>query len=244
MNHPTEQRASFTPSTRALFLQHLRENPHNRRVTQTNKELLTEWLTDPHKQPLSQKEFSRRNYVLRTFLWDEQAQNILVSAKTEGEKHRLVVTEDKIADVVEFVHESNKHGGWDATWKDISNSQTPRPLIRLGISLLQAAFDSYESEEAIEAASSTFLYNVRSDDESYSGRDNTPLNVDNTTASGSPFPTTSLKPSTLASTSSGTGGRFPYSFSGCTTTCARPADLRRQMLKHTSRPKQFDCRTH
>ncbi|KAL8648632.1 MAG: hypothetical protein Q9210_004876 [Variospora velana] len=122
MNHPTEQLASFTPGTRATFLQHLHENPHNRRVTQTDKELLTEWLTDPHKQPLSQKEFSRRNYVLRTFLWDEQTQNILVSAKTEGEKHRLVVTEDKIADVVEFVHESNQHGGWDATWKDISNS--------------------------------------------------------------------------------------------------------------------------
>lgn len=122
MSNPTEQLASFTPSTRAVFLQRLRENPHLRRVSQTDKELLAVWLTDPHKQPLSQKEFSRRNYVLRTFIWDEQAQNIFVPAKTEGEKHRLVVTEDKIADVVEIVHKSNNHGGWDATWKDISNS--------------------------------------------------------------------------------------------------------------------------
>ena len=32
-----------------------------------------------------------------------------------------MVTEDAIVDVVELVHESNKYGGWDAIWKDISS---------------------------------------------------------------------------------------------------------------------------
>lgn len=113
---------TFTPSTKAAFLQHLRENPTNRRITQTDKDALIEWLTNLHKRPSSQKEFSRRNYILKTFTWDEKTQKLFTIAKTDEEKSHTVVTEDAIADVVEFVHESNKHDGWDATWKDISSS--------------------------------------------------------------------------------------------------------------------------
>ena len=114
--------ATLTPSTRAAFLQYLLDNPNNRRVSQTDKEILIDWLTNPHKRPLSQKEFSRRNYVRKTFAWDEKTQNPFAPAKTDKDKDRTVVTEDMIADVVEFVHKGNDHAGWDATWKDISTS--------------------------------------------------------------------------------------------------------------------------
>lgn len=33
---------------------------------------------------------------------------------------RMVVTEDEILDVVEKIHMSNDHGGWDATWDEVS----------------------------------------------------------------------------------------------------------------------------
>lgn len=48
-------------------------------------------------------------------------QKLFARTKSE-EKNHLVVTENQIADVVELVHESNKHGGWDATWRDINSS--------------------------------------------------------------------------------------------------------------------------
>lgn len=121
MSTASEDLAIFTSSTRTAFLQYLRENPTNRRVTQIEKDVLVGWLTNPHKRPSSQKEFSRRNYILRTFIWDEQTQSLFALAKAGGDNRRLVITEDKIADVVEFVHESNKHGGWDATWNGISS---------------------------------------------------------------------------------------------------------------------------
>lgn len=113
---------TFTTTTKATFLQHLREKPTNRRIAQTDKDILIEWLTNPHKRPLSQKEFSRRNYIRKTFSWDEKTQNLFAVAKSDEEKDRAVITEDMIADVVELVHEGNDHGGWDATWKDVSSS--------------------------------------------------------------------------------------------------------------------------
>ena len=122
MSTSSNNLVTFTPSTKTAFLQHLCENPTNRRITQIDKDILVEWLTNPHKRPSSQKEFSRRNYIWKTFTWDEKTQNLLAAAKTNKEKNRKVVTEDKIADIVELVHESNQHGGWDATWKDISCS--------------------------------------------------------------------------------------------------------------------------
>lgn len=41
---------------------------------------------------------------------------------TRGDNYRIVVTDDTIADVVEFVHQAKGHAGWDVTWKDISAS--------------------------------------------------------------------------------------------------------------------------
>lgn len=119
---PSNNLVTFTPSTKAAFLQHLREKSTNRHMTQTDKDIIIEWLTNPHKRPSSQKEFSRRNYILKTFAWDEKTQSLFAAAKTDAAKDRIVVTENTIADVVEFVHENNKHGGWDATWRDISSS--------------------------------------------------------------------------------------------------------------------------
>ena len=119
---PSNDPTTFTPSTRVAFLQYLRENPNNRRVSQTDKEILYEWLTNPHKRPSSQKEFSRRNYVLKTFAWDEKTQNLFAAAKTGEDKNRRIVIEEMIADVVDFVHRGNGHAGWDATWKDVSTS--------------------------------------------------------------------------------------------------------------------------
>ena len=112
----------FTASTRAAFQQRLRENPANRRISKLDKDIVVEWLTDPCKRPSSQKEFSRRNYILKTFTWDERTQSLLAVGKAKGENGRIVVTEDAIVDVVDSVHQSNNHGGWDATWKDINSS--------------------------------------------------------------------------------------------------------------------------
>lgn len=115
---------SFTinPSTREAFLQHLHDKPNGRRISQAEKDNLIEWLTKPLRRPSSQKEFSRRNYVRKTFTWDENTQKLLAIAKKDEDNDRAVVTEDMIADVVGFVHENNGHAGWDATWKDVSSS--------------------------------------------------------------------------------------------------------------------------
>lgn len=112
----------FTPNTRAALLQHMCENPNTRRVSQSEKYILIEWFTNPSKRPSSQKEFSRRNYVWKTFAWDEKTQNLSAAAKSGEGQDRTVVTKDMIADVVEFVHKGNEHAGWDATWKDVSTS--------------------------------------------------------------------------------------------------------------------------
>jgi len=116
---------TFTLGTRVAFLQHMRENPNNRRVSQREKEIIIEWLTNPHKRPSSQEEFSRRNYVRKTFAWDEKSQTLLAVAKEDEGKNRTVITTDMIADVVEIVHKESGHSGhagWDATWKDVSTS--------------------------------------------------------------------------------------------------------------------------
>jgi hypothetical protein len=112
----------FSSSTRTAFLNYLRENPNNRRVSQTDREIIIEWLTNPSKRPSSQKEFSRRNYVRKTFAWDEDTQTLLAIGKTSEDNRRMVVTDDVIVDVVESAHEQNDHLGWDATWRDVSAS--------------------------------------------------------------------------------------------------------------------------
>ncbi|KAL8773446.1 MAG: hypothetical protein Q9209_001549 [Squamulea sp. 1 TL-2023] len=113
---------AFTPSTRIAFFELLRDKPNKRRVSQFDKEVLINLLTNSSYRPASQQEFSRRNYVRKTFRWNHEIQELFAAAKTDKETDRLVVTENMIVDIVESVHDNNSHGGWDATWKDVSAS--------------------------------------------------------------------------------------------------------------------------
>lgn len=121
-NLSSQDLVSFHPQTKEAFLQYLLENPSSRRISRHDRENLLEWLTNPSKRPTSQAEFSRRNYIRRTFTWDAESQNLLANPKSGEGGHRVVVFEDRIADTVEWVHESNGHAGWDNTWKNISIS--------------------------------------------------------------------------------------------------------------------------
>jgi hypothetical protein len=134
----------FTRSTERAFARHLLKNMNKRRVSQRDKEIIIEWLTKPDKQPSSQKEFSRRNYVQNTFNWDEKSkykggrgqtlsaaakkgkgkkgQTPLAAAKKDKDKNRTVITTERIADIVEIVHRESGHGSWDRTWEDVSTS--------------------------------------------------------------------------------------------------------------------------
>lgn len=67
--------------------------------------------------------------------------------------------------------------------------------------------------------------------------------IGNTNAGGLPLPPISLGPSSTASTPSGTETRYRCSFPACTTTCARPSDLRRHTQMHAAGPKRHDCPT-
>ena len=118
----SETSLTFGSSTKIAFVEYMNENPNNRRVSQTEKENIVEWLTNPGKRPSNQREFSRRNYVRKTFKWDEKEQCLLAVGKTNKDQSRVVVTEDKIVHVVERAHHENSHAGWDATWKAVSAS--------------------------------------------------------------------------------------------------------------------------
>ena len=109
-------------NTRAAFMQYLMDNPNARRVSPAEKESIIGCLTQLNRQnrPSSQKESSRRNYVRKTFSWDERNKTLLAVAKKDEGRDRYVVTDYEIADVVQSVHENNGHSGWDATWNDIS----------------------------------------------------------------------------------------------------------------------------
>ncbi|KAL8367154.1 hypothetical protein RB599_010244 [Gaeumannomyces hyphopodioides] len=110
-----------SPATKAAFSNYLETHPNKRRVTPVERGELIGWLTNLHAPPSSQKEFSRRNYVRKTFAWDEDGQ-MLVAVSKNGQENRAVITEDNIIEVVELVHTSNGHAGWDATWRDVSRS--------------------------------------------------------------------------------------------------------------------------
>jgi hypothetical protein len=114
---------TFSQATKAEFLQYLVANPSNRRrVCHTQRATMIEWLTNPEKRPESQEEFSRRNYVRKTFAWDKETDTLLAVAKKNGEERRKVIVMDGIADTVEAVHRRLDHAGWDATWKEVSTS--------------------------------------------------------------------------------------------------------------------------
>lgn len=62
--------------------------------------------------------------------------------------------------------------------------------------------------------------------------------IDGAAVGGNPLPTS---PSSVSPTSLSLSGRFHCSHQGCTTSCARPADLRRHALKHSAGARAFGC---
>ncbi|KAJ2990389.1 hypothetical protein NUW58_g2976 [Xylaria curta] len=113
---------SFGVDVGSEFSQHLQASPSNRRLAPEDKVDLIAWLIDPTTHPTSQKAFSRRNYVRKTFRWDAARNELLAIPKKNGEQERVVVTYDLIMDTVWSVHTRNGHSGWDTTWKDVSSS--------------------------------------------------------------------------------------------------------------------------
>lgn len=122
MSSLSRPHVTFSIETKGIFLEYIRHSPNNRRVSPGERDNIIQWLTNPHKRPISQSEFSRRNYVRKTFVWEDGSQHLLAAPKMNGTQKRIVVTEDMIADVVEYVHENNGHAGWDYTWRDVSIS--------------------------------------------------------------------------------------------------------------------------
>lgn len=120
--YSSEDLDSLNPSVQVAFIRYLSENPNNRRVSLVDLKEIIGWLTDPHKKPLSQKDFSRRNYVRKTFRWDSEKQLLIAMGKNEQSEQRQVVTEDRIFEVINSVHVELRHAGWDATWDSLSSS--------------------------------------------------------------------------------------------------------------------------
>ena len=114
----SDDSVAFDADTKTQLLHHIHSSPNSRRVSLADRRTMIEWLTNRGKRPSNQKEFSRRNYVKRTFIWDEGTQDLWAMGESQGE-WRLVVTEESIPDVVETVHIQNRHQGWDTTWKDV-----------------------------------------------------------------------------------------------------------------------------
>jgi len=152
---PSTTLVTFTSKTKSAFQQHMRENPNNRRVSQTDKETVVEWLKNPHKRPLSQKDFSRRHYVWKAFSWDEKTQGLLAVAKGDEEKGRAVVAEDMIADLVESVHEGNGHAGWDATWNNINTTYHGIPRSDVIYLLKQCQICAFKPSKRPKGAAAT-----------------------------------------------------------------------------------------
>ncbi|KAK3934546.1 hypothetical protein QBC46DRAFT_73939 [Diplogelasinospora grovesii] len=119
LNRPT----TFSPGTRAAFAQYVENTATSRRLTLDDCHSIIDWLSHPNaSRPVSQKDWSRRNYVRKTFAWLVNEQELVALAKKDNERDRRVVTVEKIVDIVNYVHTSNRHAGWDATWRDVSGS--------------------------------------------------------------------------------------------------------------------------
>jgi hypothetical protein len=113
----------FTPDTAAAFLEYTARQPNNSRMSRQDEEDVIGWLTNPNMRPSTQAEFSRRGYVKKAFSWDESSRQLWAKPKVEQGKDnpmRMVVTEDRIVEIVEYVHLKVQHAGWDATWKALS----------------------------------------------------------------------------------------------------------------------------
>ncbi|KAK5085111.1 hypothetical protein LTR70_008065 [Exophiala xenobiotica] len=110
----------FASNARTALANLIEEHPSTRRISITEKLNIIGWLTDLQRRPSTQEEFSRRNYVRKNFVWDEDHSMLFAIDKDDPDHKRTVVLTDEIAPTVEQVHQANGHAGWDATWNDIN----------------------------------------------------------------------------------------------------------------------------
>ncbi|KAM0481930.1 hypothetical protein ACHAPX_003264 [Trichoderma viride] len=134
---------SKEPEVQREFRHYLDENRNKKHISAERKYSLIRWLCDDEAKPQSQSDYSLRNYATKTYKWDDDNHILWSIGKSEkpekpakngkGKKSwgrkvsrsakcqdRAVVTEDEILNVVEQIHMSNDHGGWDATWDEVS----------------------------------------------------------------------------------------------------------------------------
>ncbi|KAH6603782.1 hypothetical protein Trco_007228 [Trichoderma cornu-damae] len=121
----TTQFEVYYPFSRCLkiqndFAKYVKETPNKKHISIDEKFRLIQWLINPLAKPSCQKDYSRRNYAQKTYKWDEARQILWAVAKNEKGKDRIVITEDEILQIVEKVHMVKEHGGWDATWEEVS----------------------------------------------------------------------------------------------------------------------------
>lgn len=136
---------SREPEVQREFRDYLDENANKKHITAERKHSLIRWLSDNDAKPQDQRDYSLRNYAFKTYRWDGDRHILWGIGKPESEKpakngkgkkawrsgksgkgskkcqDRMVVTEDEILNVVEQIHMSNDHGGWDATWDEVSS---------------------------------------------------------------------------------------------------------------------------
>ncbi|EHK46952.1 uncharacterized protein TrAtP1_010435 [Trichoderma atroviride] len=137
---------SREPEVQREFREYLQENTNKKHISAERKHSLIRWLADKDAKPQTQSDYSLRNYAFKTYKWDGARHILWGIGKSEkpekpakngkGKKpwrsgkggkssrkfqDRVVVTEDEILNVVEKVHMSNDHGGWDATWDEVSS---------------------------------------------------------------------------------------------------------------------------
>ncbi|KAL7793822.1 hypothetical protein V8C37DRAFT_377467 [Trichoderma ceciliae] len=122
MKNQFEMYLPFSRCTRIQndFAKYIRETPNKKHISIEEKFRLIQWLINPLAKPLCQKDYSRRNYAQKTYKWDEGRQILWAVAKNGQGMDRMVITEDEILQVVEKVHMTREHGGWDATWEEVS----------------------------------------------------------------------------------------------------------------------------
>lgn len=134
---------SKEPEVLEAFQAHLRtyETSH---ISAEKREDLIRWLTDKVAKSKDQSHYSSRNWITTAYKWDSRRKLLLVGGTNEetikGKKKikrgkggknarvgrrseyqdRIIVTEDEILDIVEKIHMSNGHKGWDATWNEVS----------------------------------------------------------------------------------------------------------------------------
>ncbi|KAM0449843.1 hypothetical protein ACHAPV_006968 [Trichoderma viride] len=148
MEHQYQEFFPFSrePQVQREFRHYLEENTNKKHISAERKHNLIRWLSDKDAKPQEQSDYSLRNYAFKTYKWDGTNHILWGIGKSEkpekpakngkGKKtwdsgkggkgsrkcqDRVVVTEDEILTVVEKIHMSNDHGGWDATWDEVSS---------------------------------------------------------------------------------------------------------------------------